>query len=160
MILGTWTHTNHLNSWTGQDLKKTHRQQLMHHGRDRILKKLADTKIMHHGRDKTGDTDTGDHVPIIHNRCRYAAKGFQALFCVFIPSMTFKTKIKKLVNDFFSGINFCDWKYLKNFAELIFAIFAKIAGINSAKINSARINSAKINYFRVPKVLTGVQNPL
>ena len=115
----------------------------MHHGRDRILKKLADTKIMHHGRDKTGDTDTGDHVPIIHNRCRYAAKGFQALFCVFIPSITFKTKIKKLVNDFFCGINFCDWEYLKNLAELIFAIFAKIAGINSAKINSA-----KINYFK------------
>ena len=38
---------------------------------------------------------------------------------------------------------------MKNFAELIFAIFAKIAKINSAKINSARINSAKINYFRV-----------
>ena len=115
----------------------------MHHGRDRILKKLADTKIMHHGRDKTGDTDTGDHVPIIHNRCRYAAKGFQALFCVFIPSMTFKTKIKKLVHDFFSRNQF-----------LRLRIFEKFCGINfcekfSAKINSARINSAKINYFRV-----------
>ena len=119
MILGTWTHTNHLNSWTGQDLKKTYRQQLMHHGRDRILKKLADTKIMHHGRDKTGDTDTGDHVPIIHNRCRYAAKGFQALFCVFIPSMTFKTKIKKLVHDFFSRNQF-----------LRLRIFEKFCGIN------------------------------
>ena len=38
---------------------------------------------------------------------------------------------------------------MKNFAELIFEIFIKIAKINSTKINSARINSAKINYFRV-----------
>ena len=85
----------------------------------------------------------GGHIPIIHNRCWYAAKGFQGLFCVFIPSMTFKTKIKKLVHDFFSRNQF-----------LRLRIFEKFCGINfcekfSAKINSARINSAKINYFRV-----------
>ena len=38
---------------------------------------------------------------------------------------------------------------IEKFSGIIFAIFAKIAKINSAKINSARINSAKINYFRV-----------
>ena len=43
----------------------------------------------------------------------------------------------------FCGTNFCGWQNPKDCAELIFAIFVKIAKMNSAKINSAWINSAK-----------------